>query len=73
MSKFIFFNFIKYKSACTILLKKTKTHIFEIILKLKTETKNKHACNLNFLSIMVSKEFESKLFTCCSHVNKDNH
>jgi len=59
MSNF-FFNFIKYKSACTILLKKTKTYIFEIFLiflKLKTETKNKHACKLTFLSTMISKEF----------------
>jgi len=54
-----FFNFIKYKSVCTILLKKTKTHIFEfflIFLKLKIETKNKHACKLTFLSTMFSKE-----------------
>ena len=37
-----------------------KTHIFEfflIFLKLKIETKNKHACNLTFLSTMISKEF----------------
>jgi len=46
-----------------MLLKKTKTHIFEIFLiflKLKIETKNKHACKLTFLSTVISKEFESK-------------
>jgi len=67
-----FFNFIKYKLACTILLKKTKTYIFEIFLiflKLKTETKNKHAYKLTFLSTMFSKEYESNLFSFCNNLS----